>query len=73
MGWKRGFGKYVHLRPKVGTCVRQFSNLLTLNEIIFQSAFWCRYSVNNMHANVLVKKVPTRTGPRCAPSACNPR
>ena len=22
---------------------------------------------------VCVKKVPTRTGPRCAPSACNPR
>ena len=36
-----------------GTCVSQFSNLLTLNGIIFQLAFCCRYSVNNMHANVL--------------------
>ena len=35
------------------TFVCQFSNLLTLNGIIFQLAFWCRYAVNNMHAYVL--------------------
>ena len=32
------------------TFVCQFSNLLTLNGIIIQLAFWCRYAVNNMHA-----------------------
>ena len=31
----------------------QFSNLLILNGIIIQLAFWCRYAVNNMHAHVL--------------------
>ena len=35
------------------TFVCQFSNLLTLNGIIIQLAFWCRYAVNNMHAYVL--------------------
>ena len=35
------------------TFVCQFSNLLILNEIIVQLAFWCRYAVNNMHAHVL--------------------
>ena len=30
-----------------------FSNLLILNGIIIQLAFWCRYAVNNMHAYVL--------------------
>ena len=35
------------------TFVCQFSNLLILNGIIIQLAFWCRYAVNNMHAYVL--------------------
>ena len=35
------------------TFVCQFSNLLILNGIIIQLAFWCRYAVNNMHAHVL--------------------
>ena len=35
------------------TFVCQFSHLLTLNGLIIQLAFWCRYAVNNMHAYVL--------------------
>ena len=46
------------------TFVCQFSNLLILNGIIVQLAFWCRYAVNNMHAHVL----PTfLNGPTCLP------
>ena len=28
--------------------------------------------ITNLSTTAVIKKVPTRTGPRCAPSACNP-